>query len=113
MRRFKYRQDAKATLVGRLLMRFWAVKMFQKSNEDIIFNRTEKGRPRILLEHANVWDFNVSHAGNYTVFVAQGKLLHSGKNAQLSRITKIIFVIFRARKFNFCDLIVIGSWNLQ
>jgi len=69
--RFRYRLDAKASLVGRLLMRFWAMKTFQASNEAVIFDRSERGRPRLLLNEGKTWTFNVSHAGNYTVFVAQ------------------------------------------
>ena len=70
--RFKYKLDAKASLVGRLLMRFWAIKTFQASNEIVIFDRSDRGRPRLLLNNdAKKWTFNVSHAGDYTVFVAQ------------------------------------------
>ena len=72
--RFKYKLDAKASLVGRLLMRFWAIKTFQASNEIVIFDRSDRGRPRLLLNNdAKKWTFNVSHAGDYTVFVAQSK----------------------------------------
>ena len=61
-------------LVGRLLMRFWALKTFQASNEVVIFDRSDRGRPRLLLNNdAKTWTFNVSHAGDYTVFVAQSK----------------------------------------
>ena len=73
IRKFRYRKDAKASIVGRLLMRFWAIKTFQASNEAIIFDRSDRGRPRLLLKEGETWTFNVSHAGNYTVFVAQRK----------------------------------------
>jgi len=69
--RFRYRLDAKASLVGRLLMRFWAMKTFLIENDDLIFDRSDRGRPRLLLNDAKSWIFNVSHAGSYTVFTAQ------------------------------------------
>jgi len=71
IRRFRYCLDAKASLVGRLLMRFWAVKTFQASNDTLLFQRTDRGKPQLLLESAKYWKFNLSHAGKYTVFVAQ------------------------------------------
>ena len=66
--RFRYRLDAKASLIGRLLMRFWAMKTFQIENDAIIFDRSDRGRPRLLLNDEKSWIFNVSHAGDYTVF---------------------------------------------
>jgi hypothetical protein len=67
-------------LVGRLLMRFWALKTFQASNEVVIFDRSDRGRPRLLLNNdAKTWTFNVSHAGDYTVFVAQSKYVPCGR----------------------------------
>jgi len=69
--RFRYRLDAKASLIGRLLMRFWAMKTFQIENDAIIFDRSDRGRPRLLLNDGKSWIFNVSHAGDYTVFTAQ------------------------------------------
>ena len=59
-------------------MRFWAIKTFQASNEIVIFDRSDRGRPRLLLNNdAKKWTFNVSHAGDYTVFVAQSKYILS------------------------------------
>ena len=71
IRRFRYCLDAKASLVGRLLMRFWATKNFQIPNSAILFDRSQRGRPRLLKPKNIDWNFNVSHAGNYTIFVAQ------------------------------------------
>ena len=70
--KFRYRQDAKASIVGRLLMRFWAKQSLAKPNSALYFQRSERGRP-ILNQVEHNWDFNVSHAGEYTVFVAEGK----------------------------------------
>ena len=73
IRKFRYRQDAKASIVGRLLMRFWAKQSLKqtKPNSALYFQRSERGRP--MLKDLTNWDFNVSHAGEYTVFVAEGK----------------------------------------
>ena len=69
IRRFRYQIDAKASLVGRLLMQFWAQKTFV--SQPIRFLRSDRGRPQLAIDRENNWDFNVSHAGSYTVFVAQ------------------------------------------
>ena len=78
IRKFRYRKDAKASIVGRLLMRMWASNTFNIGSNKLEFTRTEKGRPSLrknLMKSTeyenNYWDFNVSHAGNYTVFVAE------------------------------------------
>ena len=79
IRKFRYRKDAKASIVGRLLMRFWASKTFNMDSNLLEFNRTKKGRPYLRRKNLmkpsesenDYWDFNVSHAGNYTVFVAE------------------------------------------
>ena len=74
IRKFRYRKDAKASIVGRLLMRFWASKTFNVGSNNLEFTRTEKGRPslkNLVKQQPDYWDFNVSHAGNYTVFVAE------------------------------------------
>jgi len=78
IRKFRYRKDAKASIVGRLLMRLWASNTFNIGSNKLEFTRTEKGRPSLrknLMKSTeyenNYWDFNVSHAGSYTVFVAE------------------------------------------
>lgn len=70
IRKFRYQKDAKASLVGRLLMHFWAQQTFP-SHEKITFSRSPRGRP-LLMNNYN-WDFNVSHAGSFAVFAAQSK----------------------------------------
>ena len=75
IRKFRYRKDAKASIVGRLLMRFWASKTFNIGSNTLEFTRTERGRPSlknlVKQQPDYYWDFNVSHAGNYTIFVAE------------------------------------------
>jgi len=66
IRKFRYRSDAKASLIGRLLIRSWIWNTF-KSNS-VTLSRTERGRP--FWEGRRDIDFNVSHAGDYSVFVA-------------------------------------------
>ena len=74
IRLFRYRQDAKASIVGRLLMRYWAkLELPNLTNAQLHFERSERGRPMLKSLLPN-WDFNVSHAGNFTVFVAEGLL---------------------------------------
>ena len=76
IRLFRYRQDAKASIVGRLLMRYWAkITLPNLTNAQLHFERSERGRPMLKSLLPN-WDFNVSHAGKFTVFVAEGLLQH-------------------------------------
>lgn len=71
IRLFRYRQDAKASIVGRLLMRYWAkIQKPNLTNAQLHFERSERGRPMLKSLLPN-WDFNVSHAGKFTVFVAE------------------------------------------
>lgn len=65
IRRFKYRLDAKSSLVGRLMMQKWSKDYLEKQ---LTFSRSERGRPQC---EDQLWDFNVSHQGKFTVFAAQ------------------------------------------
>lgn len=49
------------------------MKSFQLTNDGIKFDRSDRGKPTLALEDAKNWHFNVSHAGNYAVFVAQSR----------------------------------------
>ena len=71
IRKFRYRKDAKSSIVGRLLLRLWASLAFKIPSNQFEFTRTDRGRPKLKLALDQGWDFNVSHAGNFTVFVAQ------------------------------------------
>ena len=45
------------------------------TNDVLNFDRSDRGKPKFQQNH---WSFNVSHAGNFTVFAAQG--IHTKKN---------------------------------
>ena len=49
IRKFRYQIDAKASIVGRLLMRLWASKAFEVASNDLEFTRTDRGRPSLDL----------------------------------------------------------------
>ena len=55
-------------------MRYWAkIQKPNLTNAQLHFERSERGRP-MLKSLLPKWDFNVSHAGKFTVFVAEGLL---------------------------------------
>jgi phosphopantetheinyl transferase len=47
---FVHAEDATLSLIGRLLLRFAAVKMLGLDNNVITFNRTDKGKPYLVTE---------------------------------------------------------------
>ena len=51
-----------ASLVGRLLLRCFAVQALGLQNNEIKFVRTDRGKP-VLEQDNHGWDYNVSHAG--------------------------------------------------
>ena len=65
----RYRSDAKASLIGRLLIRKWITTNFYLANDAVVLSRTERGRP-CSPQVPPGYDFNVSHAGDYVVFAA-------------------------------------------
>jgi phosphopantetheinyl transferase len=83
--KFVFQRDAKLALVGRLLLRAAIVKSECVRNGDIVFGRTEKGKPILVLHHramgrrtsvcpvsqvqphGTTVQVNVSHHGHYTV----------------------------------------------
>lgn len=79
--KFRFRDDAKASLIGRLMMRLWSKQFLSAVSCPItqpIFERTEKGRPKLVLSATQRestrgvnFDFNVAHAGELTVFAAE------------------------------------------
>ena len=79
--KFRYRDDAKASLIGRLMIRKWCGQFLSEFGCQGIANsisRTEKGRPILVLDPSqkkligNInFDFNVAHAGDFTVFAAE------------------------------------------
>ena len=80
IQKFRYRDDAKASLVGRLFIKKWSKSFLREFGCDNITNiaRTEKGRPCLVLNPGQKtaikdlnYDFNVAHAGEFTVFAAE------------------------------------------
>jgi phosphopantetheinyl transferase len=65
--KFVFQRDAKLALVGRLLLRAAIVKSECVRNGDIVFGRTEKGKPILVQPHGTTVQVNVSHHGHYTV----------------------------------------------
>ncbi|XP_059353266.1 L-aminoadipate-semialdehyde dehydrogenase-phosphopantetheinyl transferase-like [Daphnia carinata] len=67
--RFTFKRDAKASLVGQLMLHKLIRETLQIPNEEVQFERTEKGKP-FLPKLALPYQFNVSHQGAYTVVAA-------------------------------------------
>jgi len=81
IKKFRYRDDAKASLIGRLMIRKWCKEFsgeFGLQSTAVNIVRTDKGRPSLLLKSDKKdlikdwnFDFNVAHAGDFTVFAAE------------------------------------------
>ncbi|GAB6032150.1 hypothetical protein CHUAL_010803 [Chamberlinius hualienensis] len=73
--RFVFTKDAKASLIGRLLMRKLFVEHLNISNEVLKLGRNDKEKPFVINEINNdlapALSFNVSHQGHYTVLAAE------------------------------------------
>lgn len=67
--RFTFKRDAKASLVGQLMLHKLIRETLQIPNEKILLERTEKGKP-YLPDLPLPFYFNVSHQGAYTVVAA-------------------------------------------
>lgn len=79
--RFAYKNDLKAALIGRLLLRKIVHQRFNLNNQDFKLKRTEHGRPYLSNDEESIspftnhnigkltFDFNMSHAGDYCVAV--------------------------------------------
>jgi len=66
LKRFVFRKDVRASLVGRLLMRKFVNEYANLLYDKIIFVRDEHNKP-ILKDNSTIVSFNVSHQGSYTV----------------------------------------------
>ena len=66
---FRYRVDSAASLMGRLLLRAFAIQALGVENTQLQFQRTEKGKP-FVVGGCGDWDYNVSHAGDWVVLAA-------------------------------------------
>ncbi|EGD73258.1 hypothetical protein PTSG_04971 [Salpingoeca rosetta] len=72
--RFRFIQDAKSSLVGRLLLRYLVQEELGVPNAEIELVREESGRPVLRCpEHVSQLRFNVSHAGSYVVMAADSE----------------------------------------
>lgn len=70
LKRFVFRKDVRASLVGRLLMRKFVNEYADLPYDKITFVRDERNRP-ILKDNSTVVSFNVSHQGSYTVLAGE------------------------------------------
>lgn len=70
IRKFYFQKDAKAAMIGRLLIRKVVADYTDIPYNDIQLSRTEKGRPYVLNEQVQ-FDFNVSHQGDYAIIAAE------------------------------------------
>lgn len=71
--RFVFKKDAKASLVGRLLMRKYVSENSSLPYADIRFGRDSRGKPYLIGGHEvkPVLNFNVSHQGSYAVLAGE------------------------------------------
>lgn len=69
LRRFVFRKDVRASLVGRLLMRKFVNEYAGLPYDKITFVRDEHNRP--ILKDNSIVSFNVSHHGSYTVLAGE------------------------------------------
>ena len=69
-----YQADCKASLLGRLLLRGFALRHLVPpvSNRELKFVRTERGRPVVAGDLMGALDYNVSHSGDWVVLAGGG-----------------------------------------
>ncbi|KAK9709323.1 hypothetical protein K7432_009101 [Basidiobolus ranarum] len=75
IRKFYFRNDAKLALLGRLLQRRFVQTYFNVEWDDVVLARTPEGRPVLktpspVLPSGLKVDFNISHHGEWVVFIA-------------------------------------------
>lgn len=70
-----FKKDAKSALIGRLMMRKVLSEQLKIPYNDVILNRTEKGKPYLANEAIEPslqnFSFNISHQGDFTVLAAE------------------------------------------
>jgi len=69
IQKFRYQDDAKASLIGRIMLRKFLSSVSNVKGKDIILTRTDRGKP-VLEAGGSQWDYNVSHSGSWTVLAA-------------------------------------------
>ncbi|XP_044261922.1 L-aminoadipate-semialdehyde dehydrogenase-phosphopantetheinyl transferase [Tribolium madens] len=69
--KFVFKNDFKASLIGRLLMRKYVNETTGLKYDEIRFGRDEKGKPFLINSPSHI-SYNVSHQGGYTVLAGCG-----------------------------------------
>ncbi|VDD90568.1 unnamed protein product [Enterobius vermicularis] len=70
VQKFRYQQDALASLLGRLFLRQATKRLSGCDWKDIEFGRTEKGKPYLKNPPNIKFGINVSHQGDYVAFAS-------------------------------------------
>lgn len=65
--RYVFQNDAKSSLIGRLMLRKYVYLSTSMHYEEIRFGRDEKGKPYLLGAGDIALGFNISHQGDYVV----------------------------------------------
>lgn len=68
--RFRYKDDALASILGRLFLRQATRRLSNVEWNTIEFGRTEKGKPYLLSPSDAKYGLNVSHQGDYVAFAS-------------------------------------------
>ncbi|VDK47331.1 unnamed protein product [Anisakis simplex] len=68
--KFRYKDDALASLLGRLFLRQAARRLTGVQWNEIEFGRTEKGKPYLCKPDGFNFGMNVSHQGDYVAFAS-------------------------------------------
>ncbi|XP_043928536.1 L-aminoadipate-semialdehyde dehydrogenase-phosphopantetheinyl transferase isoform X2 [Protopterus annectens] len=109
---FIYTKDAKAAMVGRLLMRKVIAEKLHIPWNEIILQRTAKGKPFLtnsVPSMLSTFNFNISHQGDYAVLAAE-PVLQVGVDVMKTSLPARGSVpeFFRIMKRQFTDL----EWNV-
>jgi len=71
IQKFRYQADAKASLIGRIMLRKFLSSVSQVKSKDLLLTRTSRGKPVLEAGVSQCgWDYNVSHSGSWTVLAA-------------------------------------------
>ena len=89
--RFMFKRDSKQSLVGQVLIRYCLMNLLNIEWNNLCIARTQNGKPFLKLKETltlakltsfdNKVDFNVSHAGDYTI-IAAGVVSSSSKKVE-------------------------------
>lgn len=106
--RFVYRKDARASLVGRLMMRKFVSEYCDIPYDRVVFARDANNKP-ILDDRTKNISFNVSHQGNFTVLAGESRDVNLGVDVMKLEYTggKTLSEFFRIMNRNFS----ISEWS--